>query len=227
MNDKFTEEQLKHLKSPLDQTNVAMRAGAGGKQLSYIEGWHAMAEANRIFGYDAWSRETITCEEEHSAKVDGKWEVCYQARVRVHVNGVFRDGTGHGIKKMTSLPGAIEFAAKEAETDATKRALATFGNQFGLCLYDDGNLDIVQEPEVGKTLDDVAKIADKMVISVYADDYDWLGQWEDKVGKCKSISHLISLETANKEKLNWLEVNSPDIHEQALVMQGEKGNEFS
>ena len=27
--------------------------------LTYVEGWHVIAEANRIFGYDAWDRETI------------------------------------------------------------------------------------------------------------------------------------------------------------------------
>src|SRR5262249_8466419 len=26
----------------------------------YVEGWHVIAEANRIFGYDAWDRQTIT-----------------------------------------------------------------------------------------------------------------------------------------------------------------------
>ena len=31
---------------------------------------------------------------------------------------------------------AHELALKGAETDATKRALATFGNPFGLALYD-------------------------------------------------------------------------------------------
>jgi recombination DNA repair RAD52 pathway protein len=35
------------------------------------------------------------------------------------------------------MPGqAHELALKGAETDATKRALATFGNPFGLALYD-------------------------------------------------------------------------------------------
>ncbi len=43
-------------------------------------------------------------------------------------------GSGHG---WAVLPGeAQESAIKEAETDATKRALATFGNPFGLALYD-------------------------------------------------------------------------------------------
>ena len=32
---------------------------SNGRELSYIEGWYAISEANRIFGFDAWSRETV------------------------------------------------------------------------------------------------------------------------------------------------------------------------
>jgi hypothetical protein len=43
-------------------------------------------------------------------------------------------GSGHGVG---ATPGAAhESAIKEAETDAMKRALITFGNPFGLALYD-------------------------------------------------------------------------------------------
>jgi len=43
-------------------------------------------------------------------------------------------GAGHGID--ADLGQAHESAIKEAETDAMKRALMTFGNPFGLALYD-------------------------------------------------------------------------------------------
>ncbi|MCP9878103.1 RAD52 family DNA repair protein [Cyanobium sp. A2C-AMD] len=43
-------------------------------------------------------------------------------------------GAGHGID--ADLGQAHESALKEAETDAMKRALMTFGNSFGLALYD-------------------------------------------------------------------------------------------
>jgi recombination DNA repair RAD52 pathway protein len=43
-------------------------------------------------------------------------------------------GAGHGID--LDLGQAHESALKEAETDAMKRALMTFGNPFGLALYD-------------------------------------------------------------------------------------------
>ena len=32
---------------------------ANGAELHYVEGWHVIAEANRIFGYDAWDRRTL------------------------------------------------------------------------------------------------------------------------------------------------------------------------
>ena len=63
-------------------------------------------------------------------------EVTYIARVRVTVGDVIREGTGAGTSNQTNLSKNHENAIKEAETDARKRALMTFGNQFGLSLYD-------------------------------------------------------------------------------------------
>jgi hypothetical protein len=47
-----------------------------------------------------------------------------------------REGTGAGHGIDVDLGQAHESAIKEAETDAMKRALMTFGNPFGLALYD-------------------------------------------------------------------------------------------
>ena len=30
-----------------------------GRELTYLDGWYAISEVNRIFGFDGWSRETI------------------------------------------------------------------------------------------------------------------------------------------------------------------------
>ena len=67
---------------------------------------------------------------------DGKWFVGYRAKVRVEAQGVVREGSAGGSGVSKSLSDAIESALKEAETDAMKRALMTFGNPFGLALYD-------------------------------------------------------------------------------------------
>lgn len=138
----FTPEQIDQLSAKLDKSHVKERMQAGRK-LSYVEGWHAIAEANRIFGFDAWTRETLDIRvvSEAPRKIgrdnprDG-WGVSYIAKVRVIVDGVAREGigAGHGIDVDLGL--AHESAVKEAETDAMKRALMTFGNPFGLALYD-------------------------------------------------------------------------------------------
>lgn len=139
----FTTEQIAQLDAPLARNAIKSREQSG-RTLSYIEGWHAIAEANRIFGFDGWTRETVECRlvAEHARKVgkgqyerDG-WGVSYVARVRVTVKGIVREGigAGHGIDADLGL--AHESAIKEAETDAMKRALMTFGNPFGLALYD-------------------------------------------------------------------------------------------
>ena len=54
----FSDKQLKALRRNLDHRCVRTRF-ANGRELSYIEGWYAISQANRIFGFDAWSRETV------------------------------------------------------------------------------------------------------------------------------------------------------------------------
>ena len=54
--------QVKELEKPLDRSKVKERTQSG-RTLSYVEGWHAIAEANRIFGFDGWQRETIEMRE--------------------------------------------------------------------------------------------------------------------------------------------------------------------
>lgn len=137
----FSDDAKAALAAKLSPASVKSRE-QGGSRVSYIEGWHVIAEANRIFGFDNWTRETIDikCVSEKDreigkAKAPG-WGVTYICKARVIVGGVAREGcgAGHGIDR--DLGQAHESAIKEAETDAMKRAFMTFGNPFGLALYD-------------------------------------------------------------------------------------------
>lgn len=62
------------------------------------------------------------------------------AKVRIAVRAgtitITREGCGCSEARARTPGQAHELALKAAETDATKRALATFGNPFGLALYD-------------------------------------------------------------------------------------------
>ncbi|MCT0199617.1 RAD52 family DNA repair protein [Synechococcus sp. CS-1325] len=145
----FSPEQITALAAPLDRGKVRQRE-QGRAKVSYLEGWQVIAEANRIFGFDGWQRETVSlqCVSQAERRIgrepskpsdppqrDG-WGVTYTARVRVVVGAIVREGSGAGHGIDVDLGQAHESALKEAETDAMKRALMTFGNPFGLALYD-------------------------------------------------------------------------------------------
>lgn len=146
----FTPEQIAALKAPLDRKHVKQRSQAG-RQLSYIESWQAISEANRIFGFDGWNRETVDMIQLGEPRlVDGKNRVAYMAKVRVNVftddRTITREGTGYGSGIDKDLGQAHESAVKEAESDAMKRALMTFGNPFGLALYDKEQANVADLP---------------------------------------------------------------------------------
>jgi len=78
----------------------------------------------------------------HARENRGTYLAIYLARVRLTVQAdgatIIREGHGTGDGHGTS-PGEVhDIALKAAETDATKRALATFGKPFGLALYGSG-----------------------------------------------------------------------------------------
>ena len=129
----FSKEQVEKLNEPILAANVKERDGnkAGTFQLAYVEGWHVINEANRIFGFDGWSSETIYT----LCVADNNESVTYIAKVKVTVGNLFREGTGAGHGRFGSIGEKHESAIKEAETDARKRAFMQFGNQFGLSLY--------------------------------------------------------------------------------------------
>lgn len=147
----FTGEQRTMLTAKLDPDKIATRSKAG-TNLSYIEGWHALAEANRIFGHDGWDRRTDLTLLGQPELVDGKWRARYMALVTITVRAggevVQRQGVGYGSGIAKDQGDAYEGALKEAETDATKRALSTFGWPFGLALYDKSREHVgVAEPD--------------------------------------------------------------------------------
>jgi hypothetical protein len=139
----FSAKQVQALRRNLDHRHVRTRS-AHGRELSYIEGWYAISQANRIFGFDGWNRETIDSKCVIARENRGTFLAIYVARVRitVHADGatIIREGHGTG-EGRGATPGEVhDIAFKAAETDATKRALATFGKPFGLALYGNGKV---------------------------------------------------------------------------------------
>ncbi|ARQ02345.1 RAD52 family DNA repair protein [Pseudorhodoplanes sinuspersici] len=134
----FSTAQIRKLQQNIKEGDIRTRE-VNGKELSYIEGWYAISEANRIFGFDAWNRETLESRCIIGRENRGTFHALYVTKVRVTVRAeehtVIREGYGTGEAHGSSAGEAHEKAIKTAETDATKRALATFGKPFGLALY--------------------------------------------------------------------------------------------
>ena len=141
----LSDMQLRQLRAKLDARHVKTRK-ANGTDLHYVEGWRVISEANRIFGYDAWDRRTVATKCVSNSGNGQRQFAAYTAKVRITVRAgditIVREGSGTGEGSGLTPGQAHEIALKSAETDATKRALATFGNPFGLALYDREQLGI-------------------------------------------------------------------------------------
>ena len=146
----FTDTQSRQLKAKLDSKYVKTR-NVDGNTLHYVEGWHVLAEANRIFGFDAWDRRTLAARCVWTGMSGKQYSTAYTARVRVRVRAgdvtIVREGSGTGEGRAFTPGAAHDIALKSAETDATKRALATFGNTFGLALYDKEQAGVRHRPD--------------------------------------------------------------------------------
>jgi Rad52/22 family double-strand break repair protein len=137
----FSAKQLHALRRDVKRENIRNRI-SNGRELSYIEGGYAIAEANRIFGFDGWDRETLDSRCVITRENRGNFLVVYTSKVRITVRAdgekIVREGHGCGEARGMSAGETHDLALKISETDATKRALATFGKPFGLALYHAG-----------------------------------------------------------------------------------------
>ncbi|EJT46386.1 DNA strand annealing protein [Trichosporon asahii var. asahii CBS 2479] len=114
------------LNKKLGPEYISQRPGGGGSKFTYVEGW-------KVFGFNGWSSSIVKL----STDFEGErvW-ISVTAIVRITLqDGCWHEDVGHGhCENMKGRAAAIE--KKEAVTDATKRALKTFGNVLGLCIYD-------------------------------------------------------------------------------------------
>ena len=129
----FSAKQIQTLRRDLDTRHVRSR-NADGRELSYIEGWFVISEANRIFGFDGWNRETVESRCVLARENRGSFIAVYIAKVRITVSAhgatIIREGHGTGEGRGTS-PGEVhDIALKAAETDATKTSLSDVRKTF-------------------------------------------------------------------------------------------------
>ena len=137
----FNDKQIETLTSQLDSNRIKSRQ-KGNINLSYLEGFDIIETANKIFGHGNWAY-SISKLEQVSSEINQNQNnvICYKAVVQVlvhnedHTKDISREDVGFGTGIAKTLADANEGGAKEAVTDAIKRTLRSFGNQFGNSLY--------------------------------------------------------------------------------------------
>lgn len=197
----FSPTQTRALAEKLDRRHVHIRT-VEGRDLAYIEGWFAIAEANAIFGFGGWDREMVHFERVYERSRGETTSCAYMARVRIRVRArdgiVLREGTGWGSASGKALADIHERAIKAAETDATKRALATFGNRFGLCLYDKGQGGVTDPDPSGSFV-------------IYGPDGAVVSDQLSPEGFCSGLRQMISKVEATTELAQWYGQNLGQI----------------
>jgi DNA recombination protein Rad52 len=134
----LTNEQRAEMGRLLPRDAVQERR-VGRDVVRYLPGWYVIAAANRIFGADGWSYRLLELQQVAEAtKANGNALGAFQATVEVTIGGCIRQDVGLDAYDcpVEALISGVDKARKGAVTDALKRALRTFGDQFGLSLYD-------------------------------------------------------------------------------------------
>jgi len=207
----FSEEQLEYLNEPLLAEDIKTREAFGAGKLSYIEGWKAIAEANRIFGFDSWKTEILTLREvdrtsyikppfKSNEKEKPMVTIAYMCTLRLTVmadgkESVHEDvGFGDGVAGDTpnGAHSCIELASKEAVTDATKRCLRKYGNKFGLTLYEkDAEAPIDSATyDASKVIDSDALQSLRDLIEVRGVNDEWALSWLSAEGFTEPLESL-------------------------------------
>lgn len=129
------------------------RVGKDGKGFSHVEAYEIRAHLIRLFDFDGWDSEVLDMQEIYDTEKDGKFTVCYRARVRLKVcwpdepdtysggYSVFSEWATGEAKNQPSRGDAHDLAIKTAESQALKRCAMNLGDQYGLSLYKKGSTD--------------------------------------------------------------------------------------
>ncbi|KAI1756022.1 hypothetical protein F4782DRAFT_526576 [Xylaria castorea] len=155
----FTAAQIATLQSRLEKQlgpeYLSARSGPSGQKVHYIAAEKVIALANEVFGFNGWSSSIQNIQVDFVDENPQTLKISLGLSVIVRVT--LRDGTYHediGYGHMENCKGkaaAFEKAKKEGTTDALKRALRSFGNVLGNCIYDKEYLAKVTKIKVGPT----------------------------------------------------------------------------
>lgn len=251
----FSRAQVEQLLRPINPDRV-LRDGKGHSHVSQQD---VLAHLIRVFGFGNFDTEiidgpTLLFETERTGndgKPNGRWDVCYSCTYRL----IIKDETGREIchfedgstatAQNQSRGDGHDLAFKSALSLAKKRAAIPLGDQFGLSLYNKGQLAALVRgtlvmPDGQAVNDDVQDGVPKQVAlgndeieqdapAEYveqATDHAWLSDIEDRIQVAESRGVLATLarEISAKQKAGQCEqVHADHLWELGKLRQSELG----
>lgn len=119
---------------------ISARAGPGGTKVHYLTAEKCITLANEVFGFNGWSSSIQNIQVDFADENPQTQRVSIGLSVIVRVtlrDGTYHEDIGYGsIENAKGKAMAFEKAKKEGTTDGLKRALRSFGNVLGNCIYD-------------------------------------------------------------------------------------------
>ncbi|OJD28451.1 hypothetical protein ACJ73_00138 [Blastomyces percursus] len=164
--NQYTAQEIATLQSRLEKRlgpeYISSRQGPGGLRVHYLAAEKCINLANEVFGFNGWSSsiQNIQVDYVDENPNTGKVSVGVAVIVRVTLkDGAFHEDLGYGHSENSKSKAlAFEKAKKEGTTDALKRALRTFGNVLGNCVYDKEYLSRVTKVKAAPTKWDVGDL---------------------------------------------------------------------
>lgn len=146
----FSREQVGQLLQPIRPQRVL----TDGKGHSHVSQQDITAHLVRMFGFGNFDVEVVDINlvfetERHDAKTgeaNNRWDVCYKALVRLTIRNpegervAFYENGSMGTAQNQSRGDGHDLAYKSAISLSIKRAAIALGDQFGLSLYNKGQL---------------------------------------------------------------------------------------
>lgn len=144
----FTAAQIAQLLRPINPDRVLN----DGKGHAHVSQQDVTAHLIRIFGFGSFDIEVdgphlvFEAERVRDGKPSGRWDVCYRAKATLTIRNpdgevVCRyQGSATDTAENQKRGDAHDLAIKSAESTAKKRAATHLGDQFGLSLYNKGQV---------------------------------------------------------------------------------------
>jgi hypothetical protein len=233
----FTDDQVQHLLKPI----VKARVLTDGKGHSHVSQQDITAHLIRMFGFGNFDIEVLDASLIFEAErvndkgtLTNRFDVCYRAMVRLTVRNPdgevvakYENGSTATAQNQTRGDGH-DLAYKSAISLSIKRAAIALGDQFGLSLYNKGQL----APLVIKTLVGAGDVDDLQAdvpqqVSLGNDEIDHTPDpakppegWRARVQKAKDMADLSEIHAAAVAE-EWA---TPDLMTALTARKKELGN---